>query len=257
MPSPRNQCLFCRSNGPFTRKEHPIPESLGNDDLVLPPGIVCDQCNQYFGLKVEQPALAATPFSASRLACSVRSKKGRLPFIADGNKFTFHATGIQDVVYMTGSSDWLERAMSGEVIPLPERQGEPYFVCRLLVKMGLELSALGTEVDPYQPAFDEARQFARSPRVGQSWSLAFGRYPRRDELVRDHFVRAGEPWVREQLYEYALGCMADGDLMFSYIYRDFYFAINLSRPDCSAHVSAFNILNDFTIHTLNCTNNGA
>ncbi len=37
-------CLFCGSNGPFLRLEHIIPESLGNDDLVLQ-GEVCDVCN--------------------------------------------------------------------------------------------------------------------------------------------------------------------------------------------------------------------
>ena len=31
--------------GGFTTEEHPIPESIGNHELILPRGVVCDRCN--------------------------------------------------------------------------------------------------------------------------------------------------------------------------------------------------------------------
>jgi len=43
----REGCLFCRRHdGGFVSREHIFSESLGNlEDYVLPPGIVCDRCN--------------------------------------------------------------------------------------------------------------------------------------------------------------------------------------------------------------------
>lgn len=39
-------CLFCRSrNGPFASAEHIIGQAFGSYDHILPPGVVCDPCN--------------------------------------------------------------------------------------------------------------------------------------------------------------------------------------------------------------------
>ena len=39
-------CLYCkRSNRQSTSVEHVFPESLGNAEIVLPKGTVCDSCN--------------------------------------------------------------------------------------------------------------------------------------------------------------------------------------------------------------------
>jgi hypothetical protein len=42
-------------------ESHVLPECVGNQQQVLPSGIVCKPCNQYFGAKVE-PVLLADPF---------------------------------------------------------------------------------------------------------------------------------------------------------------------------------------------------
>src|SRR5207249_3864987 len=40
------RCIYClTTTGNFTSEEHIIPESLGNDELVLPTRYVCDRCN--------------------------------------------------------------------------------------------------------------------------------------------------------------------------------------------------------------------
>lgn len=73
-------CIFCQQDsGGFARVEHIIPESLGNKTHTLPPGIVCDRCNQYFGSKIEGPVLASGTFKALRFHQTVASKKKRLP----------------------------------------------------------------------------------------------------------------------------------------------------------------------------------
>ena len=51
-------CLFCKQNTDNSKSvEHIIPESLGNKEHILPRGLVCDNCNQYFAIKIEKPLL--------------------------------------------------------------------------------------------------------------------------------------------------------------------------------------------------------
>lgn len=73
-------CIFCCSASvSFSAVEHIIPESLGNKSAVLPAGVVCDRCNQYFGTKVEGPVLDSPMFKCLRLEQSIPNKKGRIP----------------------------------------------------------------------------------------------------------------------------------------------------------------------------------
>lgn len=60
----RMNCIFCKQDSRASRKvEHILPESLGGGDWAcLPIGCVCDDCNQYFGSKIEQRAIACYPF---------------------------------------------------------------------------------------------------------------------------------------------------------------------------------------------------
>jgi hypothetical protein len=42
----QHQCIYCRTKtGNFQREEHVYPESLGNTEIILSPGHVCDDCN--------------------------------------------------------------------------------------------------------------------------------------------------------------------------------------------------------------------
>ena len=50
VPEPKivesQQCIYCLTKtGNFRYEEHVYPESLGNSELILPPGNVCDNCN--------------------------------------------------------------------------------------------------------------------------------------------------------------------------------------------------------------------
>lgn len=41
-----SRCLYClREDRAFTSVEHVIPEGMGNKEIVLPVGVVCDKCN--------------------------------------------------------------------------------------------------------------------------------------------------------------------------------------------------------------------
>lgn len=59
-----------------------IPESLGNDQVILPAGTVCDACNNYFSRKVEAPFLNAPLLQLLRFEQALPSKRGRVPPMA-------------------------------------------------------------------------------------------------------------------------------------------------------------------------------
>ena len=73
-------CLFClRWDGPFTSVEHPIPESAGKSDVVLPRGVVCDPCNNGPLAVADKTFLEFGPVAMLRATQNVRTKRGDPP----------------------------------------------------------------------------------------------------------------------------------------------------------------------------------
>lgn len=73
------RCLFCKANSSNSHSvEHAIPEALGNRTFVLPRGVVCDGCNNYFAVKVEGPLLKTGALQQLRARQGVPTKRGRL-----------------------------------------------------------------------------------------------------------------------------------------------------------------------------------
>lgn len=83
-------CIFCLKevDGENKSKEHIIPESLGNIETILPPGIVCDKCNNYFSRKIEQPILNSPMIRLLRFDRNIPNKKGNIPPISQGDMFS-------------------------------------------------------------------------------------------------------------------------------------------------------------------------
>lgn len=74
------RCIFCKHKFEESRSvEHILPESMGNKGQVLPKGMVCDQCNNYFSRKVEKQVLESGYFHSLRLTQGVPSKKKKIP----------------------------------------------------------------------------------------------------------------------------------------------------------------------------------
>jgi len=251
MRAPPGKCLFCLSNaGPFLRVEHPIPESLGNDDLVLPLGFVCDGCNQYFGSKIEKHVLESMPFAGVRIMLNVPNKKGRLTHFTCKDHYSVFPTTYRDLVLFAGRQPIIDAAMEGRAIPAPQFPEDDWLMARFLLKMGLELLLTDDLVNPFDAEFNGSRRFSRCPNVGDSWRFATGRYPRRDDLINYSFIRDGETWLNENLYQYSIGKMANRDVYFAFLYRDHYFAINLNSPNCTAYVEEFNVMNEFLLQII-------
>ena len=78
-------CLFCRrTDGGFTSREHVFSESFGNQTYVLPPGVVCDRCNNG-PLSVVDNALASfPPFALLRAERGIGGKRGIAPVMDIG-----------------------------------------------------------------------------------------------------------------------------------------------------------------------------
>ena len=72
------KCIFCKKDSSESKSiEHIIPESLGNIKHILPRGIVCDKCNNYFSRKIEKPLLNTLYFKYARSLNYIKTKKGK------------------------------------------------------------------------------------------------------------------------------------------------------------------------------------
>ncbi|MEG5037227.1 HNH endonuclease [Microcoleus sp. AT3-D2] len=147
------RCIFCKSDSSKSKSvEHIIPESLGNTTKVLPKGIVCDTCNNYFARKVEQPFLEAPALKALRFHQVVPNKRQRVPPLAGIFSSEFSVTAYRySETPLLGLVDMPPEAIKvlfekngGEIIfsghdePPPDR-----IVSRFLAKVALELMGLG------------------------------------------------------------------------------------------------------------------
>lgn len=89
------RCLFCKQDSSQSKSvEHIIPESLGNTTAILPKGVVCDKCNNYFARKVEQPFMESIDILTLRFREGIPNKRGLVPPI---NGFSYG--GIPVKVY--------------------------------------------------------------------------------------------------------------------------------------------------------------
>jgi hypothetical protein len=60
-------CLICRENdGGFASVEHILPESLGNTEMLLPRGVVCDRCNHGPLSRLDQALAGFLPIEMMR-----------------------------------------------------------------------------------------------------------------------------------------------------------------------------------------------
>jgi hypothetical protein len=72
------RCIFCGQDSSQSKSvEHIIPESFGNSTAILPKGIVCDKCNNYFARKVEGPFLNSEAVRNLRQELEIENKEGK------------------------------------------------------------------------------------------------------------------------------------------------------------------------------------
>ncbi|SDM23509.1 HNH endonuclease [Nonomuraea maritima] len=179
-------CLFCRNDSSSSRSvEHIIPQSLGNTTLILPPGTVCDRCNNYFARKLEKPFMDQSDIITLRHHEAIPSKKGRFPSLDgqldDGTPFTSYRYSNSSLSGLIDTSpEGVAKILAGEVrgawLPAPpDAWEEPQLSSRLLAKIGLEGMASrlvgqdeGLMYLAQEPQFDPVRSYARYG-TGRGW----------------------------------------------------------------------------------------
>jgi hypothetical protein len=93
----------------FQDPEHMLPDSLGNVDHVLPPGVVCDRCNHGPLAIVDNALLEYPPISFMRVVRGVPTKAGKYPFAKFDNG-TLTCRGPGDILIQTIRSFGSRRA---------------------------------------------------------------------------------------------------------------------------------------------------
>lgn len=165
-------CIFCKQ--PISRSSisHILPASLGGEEWAcLPDGLVCSKCNQYFGEKVESLALGSFPFLPFRVFLGIPTRKGAPPTMKTylGTVKASNApghVGIEPETNEIGEAIQTGKISQMRILAEPT---EPTAVCRMLVKMGLEVVAQDSPDDARSHKFDSARIFSRNPVKGTHW----------------------------------------------------------------------------------------
>ena len=199
------RCIFCKTDSDSSRSvEHIIPESFGNTDYVLPPGWVCDSCNNYLSRKVEAPFLNSSYGRSSRFSMQVPSKKGKIPSVIGFHPQSrskielFHdkKEGLcVGVAPGEKESRWVSAVLkkqSGSLwIPEPDRPQEDYETSRFIAKVALEILAFRCiEIQGWNEEIvdklelDELRNYVRIGSQKNIWPVHIRRiYPKEKEFI--------------------------------------------------------------------------
>ena len=173
------KCLFCKSGGPFTTREHVLPESLGGGEwAVLPDGLFCDSCQNKFGSEIEQQALDDYPFSFFRVFSGIPTKKSKAPWFKSWEGII--RASLKPGTFGYDPPSVFEKAvLEGKKtqIRLLAHPLKPDMICRFLLKMGVEVVAWDNSQDVFCSKFDKARRFALTgEKTGKWWYLQREKY---------------------------------------------------------------------------------
>lgn len=180
------RCIFCRLSSVSSKSvEHVIPESLGNKRHVLPRGVVCDVCNNYFSRKVEKPFLDLPAVRQLRFYQALESKRGTVPpmdgVIAPDIPALLTRYPKHDFTSIQVPEPALPRILhAGQgtlLFPMADSLPETPVVTRFVAKIALEAMALrlvkyaeGLSYICDEVQLDDLRNHARNGRIN-SWPI--------------------------------------------------------------------------------------
>lgn len=188
-------CIFCKQNSKNSKsKEHIFPESLlPKSETTLPPGLVCDKCNNYFSRKIEKPLLNSPYFRFIRFRESISSKRNRIPSIQGFDETSkiavdeCHCPKKKRITVPSISSEKdkslvsIIRKKKGKYATLYEipEYPEKRLMARFLGKVALEILALISfnrsektyEEGMFVSEFDKLRDFTRYNKHRGDWQF--------------------------------------------------------------------------------------
>lgn len=243
------RCIFCKQDSSASRRvEHIIPEALGNKEHILPTGIVCARCNEYFGRKIEKPLLETDYFRHARFRNTVCNKKGRA---------TIQAICVPPVKLIEimkneeGTSIYAARERNSSelvhgllthdrgklVIPFPNPPDDQ-LVSRFLAKVAIEVLALRLSKTPGgldevvdKSELDKLRHYARigDPRV--HWPFHVRRIYPEDRVFYEKGY--GQYHV---LHEFMLLYTESGELYLVLTIFGIEYCLNMGGPEIDGYV---------------------
>jgi hypothetical protein len=204
VPRSDRGCLFClRTDGGFVSVEHPIPESLGNSELVLPKGVVCDRCNNGPLAELDQCLTDFFPLKIRRTTLGIPNKGGKVPVTAfeDGRLEQVLGraalTGPAPKSWKEDSRDPRDPRWSYGTAEL--RGGRPLRgqyaeqISRALLKVGFEASWSQHGERLMDTDFDELRDVVLGVRRRHGYVFVANQVDERDGGHHVHFDAAGDP----------------------------------------------------------------
>jgi hypothetical protein len=136
-------CIFCGNSDGLNTSEHIIPESLGNDYLILKPGLVCSNCNNIFS-GFESRVLNNSILGLERCLLGVITKKNK-PAKSKYNNITWYAEPQHGKNIISAETNWANVPVlynyksGGYKMPFLMHDNSCYDISKLLLKIGLEI----------------------------------------------------------------------------------------------------------------------
>lgn len=244
------RCIFCKSQSDGSRSaEHIIPESLGNKEHVLPPGVVCDCCNNYFSRRIEGPLLEREFFVQARFRNWVENKRGRVPILngitlpipihvglrRERDRLTSirPADKSDKIIWRSMLTRHRNFSVRFPIIDPPD----DLLMARFLGKVGLEALAQrllqvhgGVEEITEKTELDELRRFVRCGDRPSAWPVKC-RYLYNEEHLFPHLE--GDYQV---LHEYTFLYTPKAELYFILAVFGYEFALNMAGPEIDGYI---------------------
>ncbi|MDD9934128.1 MAG: hypothetical protein OXT09_11025 [Myxococcales bacterium] len=235
------RCVFCKQPSDDSRSvEHIIPESLGNTEHVLAPGVVCDGCNNYFSRNVEDPFVNSGQMRELRFQMAIPSKRRRVPTLPGlswppaspvelGKDPCDRDTWIR-VLDEEHEDAYIRSLLSGTKMTLLTPIGLPpsdFATARFVAKVGVEALAARMHTSEHldeivdMAELDEVRAFVRRGFPTTPWPFS-----QRHLYPPDQMAMVGETPM-ETLHEYDLLYTPDCELFIVVAVFGIEYALNL------------------------------
>lgn len=226
--------------------EHIIPESLGNDELVLV-GEVCDGCNSYFGRSVEQYVLNKTPLAFWRAFLRIRTKHGKEPSVNlsqpskqkgvfpavhadhDDVEFMSHEDGLVSVdIHDDGVIEELlnDKRRNFRIVMTPKML---QMLGRFFCKVGLELLCSDDPARARENKYDSARRYARDGHRRRLWPIFHYSSGKISEL-KESIEEDGDSFERVTCYSFSLADFRDRYTLFGFSIGTDNWIVSLNDP---------------------------
>lgn len=248
-------CIFCKRDSTGSRsEEHIIPESLGNEEHVLPPGVVCDACNNYFASSIEQVVLESGEFKTARFSMVIPNKRNRVPSVDGmllplqpgmtlGQAARFHRADVsrnaEDGSYNLFPEDAAAAAVADGritrmIIPGTGPKPDRIVFDRFLGKVAVEAMAARLlknapemlEEFVQDDQIDILRNYARYGKQGLEWP-----YSERRIYPADFSFPTPDGDSHEVLHEFDFLHTEQGEMYFVLAILGTEYAINMAGPD--------------------------